>query len=144
MDTDITDNATRKGWIFFDATCALCVRGRWCVGRLFEARGFVWTPLQTPGAAARLGLSEAALHEEMQLQLADGRVLAGVDAWAWLLRTVWWLWPVGALLAAPGFRGLSRTFYRWIARNRYCFAGRCRGKACSTARHRHSAFFEMP
>lgn len=123
----MTDNTTAQpqGWIFFDAECRFCVghRQRW--GHLFERRGFVWVPLQTPGTAERLGITEAQLRAEMWLQLADGRKYSGVDAWSAPMRRVWWLWPLGATLALPGFNAVGRALYRWIARHRHCLGGVC-------------------
>jgi predicted DCC family thiol-disulfide oxidoreductase YuxK len=120
------DETAVRGWIFYDAVCGVCTAGRRRTGRLFESRGFRWVPLQTPGTAERLGVSENELWTEMRLQIADGRVLGGIHAWGYLLRRVWWLWPVGALLRIPLLRELADTTYRWVARNRYRFSGRCR------------------
>jgi hypothetical protein len=78
--------------------------------------------LQTPGLAARLGLPEHLLMEEMKVELADGRVLGGIDSWACLFRTAWWLWPLGAALSLPGIHGLAQTAYGWFACHRYCLA----------------------
>ena len=127
MHTEITDDpvARRAGWIYFDADCRFCVghRQRW--GRIFERRGFVWLPLQTPGTAERLGITEAQLRAEMWLQLADGRKFSGVNAWSVQMRRVWWLWPVGIVLALPGFNAMGRALYRWIAKHRHCIGGAC-------------------
>ena len=146
MNTEITDNKTTKprGWVFYDAECPACTAGVAQMGGLFARRGFVWVPLQTPGTATRLGGSDAAMREEMKLLLADGRVTGGADAWAILLRSVWWLWPLGALLALPGLRQLARRGYRWVARNRYCFGGTCRLHGRSRHPHRTTVFFEIP
>ncbi|MCI0536631.1 MAG: DCC1-like thiol-disulfide oxidoreductase family protein [Verrucomicrobiales bacterium] len=114
-----------RGWIFYDATCAFCVRGRKRAGRLFESRGFEWLPLQTPGAAARLGVSKLALQVRMHLLTADGRVLHNADALGALCRSIWWLWPLGFLLLVPGFREIGRFAYDWFARNRYCVGSAC-------------------
>jgi predicted DCC family thiol-disulfide oxidoreductase YuxK len=128
MNTESTDKnaGAPAGGIYFDAACRFCVthRRRW--GPVFERRGFVWLPLQTPGAAARLGITEAQLQAEMWLQLADGRNYSGVNAWSALMRRVWWLWPLGLLLAAPGFNAAARALYRWIAQRRHCLGGTCR------------------
>ena len=128
MNTEITDNKADKpiGWIYFDAECRFCVahRDRW--GSIFERRGFVWLALQTPGAAERLGITESQLHSEMWLQLADDRKFGGVNAWSVQMRRVWWLWPLGFLLALPGFNVAGRTLYRWIAARRHCLGGACR------------------
>ena len=133
-----------RGEVFYDADCAICVRGvtRWA--GLFERRGFRWLPLQTPGAPARVGASEAELRAEMKLRLAGGRVLGGVDAWAGLFRSVWWLWPVGILIGLPGIRPSGAAAYRWLARNRYCLSGACELHRSPSIHHRHAAFFELP
>lgn len=99
-------------------------RNRW--GGMLARRGFEWVPLQTPGAADRLGIPETGLLEEMKLLSPDQRVLGGIDAWACLLRSVWWLWPLGLLLSLPGFHAVGQACYRWIARHRACLGGQCR------------------
>lgn len=140
----MTDNnaGTRAGCIFYDAECRFCVREMQRWEPVFARRGFIWKPLQTPAAAQQLGVSEADLRDEMKLLTPEARVLGGVDAWARLFRSVWWLWPVGALLALPGARGLGAIVYRWVAQHRHCLSGACRLQA--HASHRHTTFFEMP
>ena len=127
MNTEITDTKAAKpaGWIYFDGECRFCVahRKRW--GSVFERRGFVWMPLQTAGTAERLGITDAQLQAEMWLELADGRKLSGINAWSAQMRQVWWLWPVGVVLAAPGFNTVGRAVYRWIAKHRHCIGGVC-------------------
>jgi predicted DCC family thiol-disulfide oxidoreductase YuxK len=127
MTTEMSDNKANKpaGWIYLDAECRFCVahRRRW--GQVFERRGFVWLPLQTPGTAERLGITDQHLRAEMWLQLADGRTFSGVNAWNALLRRVWWLWPLGFALALPGFNTAARALYRWVAKNRHCLGGAC-------------------
>jgi predicted DCC family thiol-disulfide oxidoreductase YuxK len=129
VNTEITktkDTRSVRGWIFYDAACVACVRGRHRVGRLFESRGFEWLPLQTPGAGARLRVPESAFERRMHLLTAEGRVFDNADALGVLCRSVWWLWPLGMLLRLPGIRGLARRAYDWLARHRYCFGGACR------------------
>jgi predicted DCC family thiol-disulfide oxidoreductase YuxK len=104
------------------------------MGRLFASRGFEWTPLQTPGAAVRLGVAESAFDFRMHLLTADGRVLHNADALGVLCRSVWWLWPLGALLLMPGFREVGRITYDWFARNRNCIGGTCRVDASEWGR----------
>jgi len=111
--------------VFYDAECRFCVAGRRRWGPLLERRGFVWLPLQTPGAAARLGVTEDQLRAEMWLELAEGRVVSGVNSWITLMRAVWWLWPLGLMLAVPGINAIAARAYRGIARNRHCLGGTC-------------------
>lgn len=128
MNTDITNitgMTVDVGWIFYDARCRGCRLGRRLTGPVFSARGYRWVPLQTPGAASRLGIAEADFDLKMHLLDATGRVHHNADAFAVLCRSVWWLWPVGALLAVPGFREAGRRAYDFIARHRYCGTDAC-------------------
>jgi predicted DCC family thiol-disulfide oxidoreductase YuxK len=111
---------------------------------VFVKRGFRWLPMQTPGTALRLGMSEKELQSEMKVRLADGRVLGGVDAWASLLRSVWWLWPPGVLVGLPGVRTVSGMLYRSIARNRYRISKTCGLPNRLSSHRRHEVFFTMP
>jgi predicted DCC family thiol-disulfide oxidoreductase YuxK len=112
------------------------------VGGLFTRRGFEWVPLQTPGLAGRLQIPEAALGEEMKLQLADGRVIGGIDTWGHLLRSIGWLWPLGFALSLPGIHFVSQICYRFIARNRYCLGGKCFVR--TNQRRRTIPFLDLP
>jgi predicted DCC family thiol-disulfide oxidoreductase YuxK len=127
MNTEITDKNVDMpvGWIYFDGDCRFCAAHRQRWGKIFERRGFVWIPLQTPGTAERLGITETQLHTEMWLQLADGRKFSGISAWSVQMRRVWWLWPMGVVLALPGFKAVGRGLYRWIAKRRHCIGGVC-------------------
>jgi predicted DCC family thiol-disulfide oxidoreductase YuxK len=144
---EITDNKanTVAGWIFFDADCRFCVAGRHRWGQIFERRGFIWLPLQTPGTAERLNATSEQLMAEMWVLPAGAAPLHGVDAWIFLLRHAEWLRPLAALLDLPSFRSLAQIVYRWVARNRYCFAGHCCIPPRKTHSHpRHAAFLELP
>jgi predicted DCC family thiol-disulfide oxidoreductase YuxK len=127
VNTGITDNAVEDaaGLMFYDAECGFCVAGRRRWGQVFERRGFIWLPLQTPGTTERLGITDQQLRAEMWLQIADGRAFSGIDAWSALMRRVWWMWPLGFVLALPGFNAAGRALYRWIAKNRHRLGGAC-------------------
>ena len=149
MNTEISDNdvAIPAGWIFFDAECRFCIANRHRWGKVIERRGFVWLPLQTPGTAERLGITGLQLRKAMWLLLADGRKFSGVNTWITLMCRVWWLWPLGFVLALPGFNTIGRALYRWIAKNRQCLGGVCTIPSHQRQvrnQHRHGAFFEFP
>lgn len=103
--------------IYYDGSCAFCTATmeRW--GPVFGRRGFQWRPFDPVQAGE-------APPDEVKLALPDGEVRGGIDAWAVLFRAVWWTWPVGALLAIPGFRWCGQQAYAWIARHRHGWAGR--------------------
>ena len=112
------------------------------IGPVFLRRGWVPVPLQSAWMRARVGLPPGPIPHEMKLALADGRVLGGAEAVTWLARRVWWLAPIGWVLWLPGLRTLTVLAYRWFARRRYCFGGRC--PLGRRPRHRATTFLEMP
>lgn len=129
MNTEITDNKNAtadRGWIFYDAECGFCAGTRNRIGPMFEARGFHWSPINSPTAATILGLSAGESPSEMKLRLADGSTCGGLEAWVILCRSVWWLWPFGVMISLPVLNWIAKEVYRWIARNRYCIGGKCR------------------
>jgi len=147
MPTEITEHKVKMpaGWIFFDAECRFCVTARRRWGRIFERRGFVWLPMQTPGTAERLGVTPERLKAEMWLLPAGASPLSGVKAWIGLMRRVWWLKVPAVALGLPGIKRLAQAGYGWIARNRYCIAGRCRlSPRHLHHKHRHTGFLELP
>lgn len=122
MNTDvtkITGMPVAKGFVFYDARCLTCRTGRRWVGRLFEARGFRWVPIQTPGAAAWLGVDESEFARRLHVRVAEGRIYHNADAFAVLCRSVAWLRPLGVVLGWPGFRVVGRWIYDVVARNRH-------------------------
>jgi predicted DCC family thiol-disulfide oxidoreductase YuxK len=137
-------NCKHRGEIFYDADCGLCSRGATRWGGLFERRGFHWLPLQTPGTTERLSADTTEVQAEMKLLLADGRIVGGAEAWAVLLRAVWWLWPIGVLMGLPGIKIFGDLYYRWLARNRHYLSTECGLQKCASTHRRHSAFFDLP
>jgi predicted DCC family thiol-disulfide oxidoreductase YuxK len=126
VNTETPVNNQTRGWIFFDADCRLCARSAARVSRLLERRGFHLLPLQTPGTAARLGVTTEALLARMHLLTADGRRFAGADAFVEVARHVRWARPLVAATRLPAALPLLRRCYDWIAANRYCLDGTCR------------------
>lgn len=143
-ESPVNPSKGERGVVFYDAECALCRRGiaRW--GACLTRRGSRWQPLQTQGTADGLGVSEVALREEMALALANGTVVSGVDAWAVLMRPVWWLRPLGVWMGLPGIRRLGRLCYRWVARHRHCLGGRCVHAGTAAKRRRTIPFLDLP
>lgn len=135
-----------RGEVFFDATCPLCLSLLARFGDRFCRARFRFVPLDTPGVAEALGVSEAELSRTMHLRLAGGEVLRGVEAWRELCRAVVWLRPLAGLLGWPGINGIARAGYRWLAANRHCLSGVCglpKGFAVHQP-HRATTFLELP
>lgn len=111
--------------VYFDSQCGFCVSTVRRFERVLARRGFALVPLQSPGAARLLGVSEADLLTEMRVRLDDGTVLGGAAAVAAVARRIWWAWPLWAISRVPGLMALMQVAYRWVARNRYCLNSVC-------------------
>jgi|ERR1700722_1157778 predicted DCC family thiol-disulfide oxidoreductase YuxK len=131
--TDRKGRRTRCGWVLFDGDCAFCMRLARRLRPVLDPRGFGIATLQDPRVRDQLSLPERTLLSELRLLLHDGRQFAGVDAFVYLARRVWWAWPLWALARVPGMRGVLEFGYRWIAERRHCL-----GAECAHARHQWS------
>jgi predicted DCC family thiol-disulfide oxidoreductase YuxK len=100
-----------RGWVFYDANCAMCTATAGRFGRVLARRGFRVVP--------------SGLWPELRLLTADGETRGGAEAVLHLARHIWWAWPLWALTHLPGMRRVARVAYRWIAAHRYCVAGTC-------------------
>lgn len=141
MNTEIKATKATQGWIFYDAACPLCVRSVHRATRLVEQLGFEFLPLQTPGTAARLGVTEDALFARMHLLTAAGRRFAGADAFIEIARHARWARPLAAVARVPAVLPLLRRCYDWLAARRYCLGGACHTRPSHKTKR---VFFEMP
>lgn len=148
----MTTNSERRrmdvtAWVFYDGACPFCRSTlEWC-RPIFEPRQFRFAPLQESWVRDQLSLSDGVLPTEMKLLTAQGRILGGIEAWAWMCRQVGWLWIFGVLLVLPGFRNIAHWAYHWVSQNRYCWQGSCTLPVRKTFEERHHtrlAFLEFP
>ncbi|HXE91651.1 MAG TPA: DUF393 domain-containing protein [Terriglobales bacterium] len=130
----ITPYRPVAGWVAYDGDCGVCQRLVRVVAPYLRRQGFVFETLQAPWMAARLhisyGVAPEDLLKEMRVLTADGRALAGAEAIIFLTRYVWWLWPLWALVQAPGMKPLLRIGYRWLARHRHRISAHLGYRAC--------------
>jgi len=126
VNTEKTVTKDTKGWLFYDADCALCVRSAIRAERLLGYHGFYLLPLQTPGTPERLGVTPEALSARMHLLTREGRRFAGADAFVEVGWHVRWARPFAAATRLPGVMPLLRRIYDWIAAHRYCIGRTCR------------------
>jgi predicted DCC family thiol-disulfide oxidoreductase YuxK len=111
--------------IYYDDECQFCRGMLRRFGRTLARRRFIFVPLQAPGAARLLGVSDEHLLDEMRVRLDNGAVFGGASALVAIARRIWWAWPLWALSRVPGAMPLMNAAYRWIARNRHCLNGAC-------------------
>jgi predicted DCC family thiol-disulfide oxidoreductase YuxK len=114
-----------RGWILYDGECPFCRNMAARFRRPFEARGFGFTPLQTPWVAAAIDLQGGERPSEMRVWTNDGRDLGGAEAVVFLAGFVWWGKPLGWCAKLPGAKIILRKIYREIAARRSCDGGAC-------------------
>ena len=111
--------------IYYDDDCQFCRGMLRRFGRTLARRHFTFVPLQSPGAAHVLGVSDEHLFDEMRLRSDDGAVAGGASALVAIARRIWWAWPLWAASRLPGAMRVLDPAYRWVARNRHCLNGTC-------------------
>ena len=101
----------------YDGDCAFCTRCVRLIARWIPSSARI-VPWQVADLDA-LGVSRQAAESAVQWIDGDGRVAAGPEAIARLLRDAgsWWR-VLGWLLDVPPVRGLAWPIYRFIARHR--------------------------
>jgi predicted DCC family thiol-disulfide oxidoreductase YuxK len=101
----------------------MCTRAVNRLARLNRTGRLRIEPLQTPGTADRLGISEDRLPESAWWLDSSGAVWAGAHAMnaalATALGTPLPLW----IYRLPGIGALQDAIYRWVAAHRYRFRG---------------------
>jgi predicted DCC family thiol-disulfide oxidoreductase YuxK len=124
LTSEFTDSKGRhaRGWLFFDADCAFCVKLVRALAPTLQKRGFALAPLQDPRVGALLGLSQSELLLEMRLLLSNGQQTGGADAAVALAHEIWWARPLVWLSNLPGMMQLLRRAYRSVAAHRKCSA----------------------
>jgi predicted DCC family thiol-disulfide oxidoreductase YuxK len=102
--------------VFYDGQCSFCRGLVRRFGPRLERSGFEFVTLQS-----QLGTTIAADGlDEMKVTKANGAVLGGAAAVAYLARYVWWAKPLAWAWLIPPLRPLFRAAYRWVARHRGC------------------------
>jgi predicted DCC family thiol-disulfide oxidoreductase YuxK len=124
LTSEFTDSKGRhaRGWLFYDADCAFCIKIVHALAPSLQKRGFALAPLQDPRVGPLLGLSPSELLLEMRLLLSNGQQTGGADAAVALAHETWWARPVVWLSRLPGMMPALRSAYRWIAARRKCSA----------------------
>ena len=136
LTSEFTDSKGRhaRGWLFFDADCAFCVKIVRALAPALQKRGFALAPLEDPRVGALLGLSQSELLLEMRLLLSNGQQTGGADATIALAHEIWWARPLVWLSKLPGMIQLLRRAYRQIAAHRKCSAA----VSCATTQTSHA------
>jgi hypothetical protein len=114
-----------EGWVLYDAACGICARWVPSWAPRLARLGLGTAPLQAPWVAARTRASPEALARDIRLLFADGRELVGADVYRYVLRRLWWAYPLYVLAVAPGLRRLVDRAYRAFADHRRRLSAAC-------------------
>jgi predicted DCC family thiol-disulfide oxidoreductase YuxK len=112
----VTDRAT----LIYDGDCGFCRETVAIVSKWDREGRLTMIPFQDQARVAAFRIPLPALAAAMHLVLPDGRVLAGADAAADLLRLLPGKRWLARVFAVPGVLPVARRVYGWIARRRHC------------------------
>jgi predicted DCC family thiol-disulfide oxidoreductase YuxK len=123
-DRLVRDNGDMSGTLFFDGACGMCTRCRDLVVRIDRTGDVQTEPLQSPGAAERLGISPASLLESVRwLDHPSGAVYSGAEAANAALSAALGTKLPLSFYRLPGVRFIEDVVYRWVVAHRYRFPG---------------------
>ena len=112
-----------KGTLFFDGACGMCTRSKDFLLKLDRTGNMHTEPLQSPGAAERLGVAPTSLLDSVRWLDASGAVYSGAEAAnAAVCAAVGTRIPL-AIYRIPGIRFIEEAVYTWVAGHRYRFPG---------------------
>ena len=114
-----------RGWVLYDDTCGFCRRWIPFWGPTLRRRGFADATLQAPWVQQVLGLAPEDLLRDLLMLLPDGTLVRGANVYRYVMRRVWWAYPLYLLSIAPGLRHVFDWGYRTFAQNRYRFSAAC-------------------
>ncbi len=111
--------------MLYDGDCGVCSRWVTSWGPALQRRGFAIAPLQSPWVQERTGLPAAHLLSDIRLLRLNGELLQGPEVYRYMLRRIWWGYPLYLLSTVPGFSHVFDWTYRTFARHRTLISSRC-------------------
>jgi predicted DCC family thiol-disulfide oxidoreductase YuxK len=115
-----------RGWVLYDDACGFCRRWVPFWQKTLGRRGFAIATLQAPWVAERLPMTRSEIASDLRLVLVDGTAVQGADVYRYVMRRIWWAYPLFLLASAPILRRLFDWGYRTFADNRYRISKTCR------------------
>ena len=114
------------GFVLYDNSCGFCRRWVPFWKTTLRQRGFAIAPLQSKWVVEQLKASQEDLLFDLRLLLADGNQVRGADVYRYLMRRIWWAYPVFLLSSAPLLRNVFDWGYLTFANHRHLFSRACR------------------
>jgi predicted DCC family thiol-disulfide oxidoreductase YuxK len=112
--------AVDRATLIYDGECGFCRDAVARVSKWDREHRLTVIPFQDQARVAAFRIPLPALAAAMHLVLPDGRVLAGADAAADVLRLLPGKRWLARVFALPGVLPVARRVYGWIARQRHC------------------------
>jgi len=107
--------------IFYDGECGLCRRLKERFERMPARERLEFLPYQSAAAAAEArvpGINDRRPESGMLVRTPEGTLLEGGDSWLRLVAATRRFGGVARILGWPGFRGIVRAGYGWVAARR--------------------------
>lgn len=115
-----------RGHILYDGDCGICKQIAGKLSTTFNKRGFELAPLQEDWVAEKIDVGEEDLLKDMRLLFTDGTLHSGANAYRYLMRRIWWAYPIYLLSIIPGLSHLFDWSYRKFADNRHRISTTCK------------------
>ncbi len=113
------------GWVLYDGSCGACSRWVPFWAPTLRRIDLCVAALQDVGIRERLNLAPDDLLSDIRILFADGRQLAGPDVYRYVMRRVWWAYPLYLISVAPIARSIFDAAYRAFARHRHQISASC-------------------
>jgi predicted DCC family thiol-disulfide oxidoreductase YuxK len=107
--------------VLYDGGCRFCRRTLAILRSfdMFDALRPVAAVSNDPSRIAYPQVSDEMLTRDMYAA-AGGRIAAGYDAYAWMARRVFLLWPIAVVMPLGWVKTLGQRIYRGVADSRHC------------------------
>lgn len=113
------------GWVLYDGDCGVCSRWVPSWEPTLSRHGLAIAPLQSTWVQERTGLPPADLLSDIRLLQPNGKLLSGPEVYRYMMRRIWWAYPIYLLSTAPGINRLFDWAYRTFARHRMRISAGC-------------------
>jgi predicted DCC family thiol-disulfide oxidoreductase YuxK len=125
MSTSPEAGAAPNGWILYDGACGFCSYWVPRFSVTLKRLGLGIAPLQSAWVEERTGLAPDVLSADLRLLHPDGRITSGPDVYRYVMRRVWWAYPLFLLSRLPLLDRVFNRSYRVFARHRVQISSRC-------------------
>jgi predicted DCC family thiol-disulfide oxidoreductase YuxK len=125
MATALDPEQPKRGWVLYDGDCGLCSRWARKAEGILAALDLAIAPLQDRWVEERTGLARDVLLTDLRLLQTDGNIISGADVYRYVMRRIWWAFPLYLVSVTPGFRAVFDWSYRRFAQHRMRISASC-------------------